>query len=178
MINIIGQLFGIGAMAFLFSVYQQTNRKKLIFNKLCADFCWVIHYLLIGAYGGMIPNFVGIFRELVFAKRDEKKWARHIIWPFFFVTVNWILGISTFKSAINILPIAASAFATISLWCKNTNITKMILVPVCTAFLIYDIAVGSWIGIINESISLLSVIIYYITEFGGKYGRKKFNQKR
>ena len=66
--NILAQLFGIGAMIALFSVYQQSERKKLIAAKLCADVCWVIHYLLLGGIAGMIPNFIGIFRELVFMK--------------------------------------------------------------------------------------------------------------
>ena len=36
---IIAQLFGIGAMISLFSIYQQSSRKKLIICKLCADIC-------------------------------------------------------------------------------------------------------------------------------------------
>lgn len=66
---IITQIFGIAAMIFLFMLYQQQNRKHLLVCKLCADFFWSVHYLFLGAYGGMIPNFVGIFRELVFVNR-------------------------------------------------------------------------------------------------------------
>ncbi len=159
---IIAQLFGVGAMAALFSVYQQSERKKLIISKLAADLCWTVHYLCLGAYGGMIPNAVGIFRELVFVSRENKKWANNIIFPFVFIIINWFLGVSTLKSAINILPIAASTFVTIALWCKNPKLTKMISMPVSVAFLIYDLFVGSYVGIINESIGILSFMIYFI----------------
>ena len=162
MLPIIGQMFGIGAMLSLYLSYQQAERKKFIFGKLSADVCWVIHYLLLGAYGGMIPNFIGIFRELIFIHRGEKHWASHKIWPIFFIVFNWILGISTFSSLINILPIAASTFVSLSLWCKNANVSKLILIPVCISFLVYDSFVGSWTGVINESISILSIIIYFI----------------
>lgn len=160
--NIIAQLFGVGAMAALFTAYQQKKRRGLIISKLCADVCWVIHYLCIGAYGGMIPNMVGIFRELVFVKRDESKWANCAVWPVLFILLNWGLGISTFKTAINILPITASTFVTISLWYRKPHITKIISFPVSAAFLIYDCFVGSYVGIANESIAMLSIILYFV----------------
>ena len=136
--NILAQLFGIGAMIALFSVYQQSERKKLIAAKLCADVCWVIHYLLLGSIAGMIPNFIGIFRELVFMKRESKKWADKLVWPILFILCGWGMGIYTFSSAFNILPIVASTFVTISLWIKNPRLTKLRTIPVCTAFMVYD----------------------------------------
>ncbi len=160
--NWIAQIFGAGAMFFLFSLYQQSDRKRLIAAKLCADVCWVAHYALLGGIAGMIPNFIGIFRELVFIKREEKKWANKIIWPVFFISVSLCLGACTFKNLYNILPIAASAFVTVSLWVKNPKLTKMISVPVCLAFLVYDIFVHSYIGVVNESISIISVVISFI----------------
>lgn len=162
--KILAQLFGIGAMVSLFSVYQQNARKKLITAKLCADVFWVIHYLLLGGIAGMIPNFIGIFRELVFMNRENKKWANKVIWPILFILCGWAMGIYTFSSAFNILPIAASTFVTVSLWIKNPTLTKLITIPICTAFIIYDFHVGSFIGIINESLSICSIIISFVRE--------------
>ena len=162
--KIFAQLFGIGAMISLFSVYQQTERKKLIAAKLSADVFWVIHYLLLGAIAGMIPNFIGIFRELVFLNRENKAWANKIIWPILFILCGWGMGIYTFRSALNILPIVASTLVTVSLWIKNPRLTKLITVPVCAAFMIYDFYVGSWIGIINEALSICSIIISFAKE--------------
>lgn len=152
-------IFGIGAMVFLFCIYQQKERKKLIICKLCADICWSVHYLCLGAIGGAIPNFVGMFRELVFVNRKEKNWADKVIWPVFFISVNLTLGIITMNSYINLLPILASVFVTVSLWLKNPLLTKMISFPVSCSFLIYDIFVQSWIGVFNESLSLVSILI-------------------
>lgn len=146
-------------MVSLFCIYQQKDRKRLIIFKLCADICWCVHYLCLGAIGGLIPNFVGIFRELVFVNRKEKNWADKIFWPCLFIAVNLILGIITMKSYINLLPLVASAFVTISLWLKKPIVTKIISFPVSCSFLIYDIFVGSWIGVFNESLSLISIVI-------------------
>ncbi len=160
---IISWVFGLGAMISLFMIYQQKDRKKLLFAKLSADLCWVIHYLCIMAPGGAIPNFVGIFRELVFINREEKKWANRLIWPLLFIIINLSLGIASAKEPINLLPVTASVFVTISLWLKNPILTKIISVPVSLAFLIYDIFVHSYIGIVNESIAICSIIISFIT---------------
>ena len=65
------QIFGVGAMISLFIGYQQNERKKLVAAKLSADAFWVVHYLLLGGIAGMIPNFIGIFREIVFINREN-----------------------------------------------------------------------------------------------------------
>ena len=121
-----------------------------------------MHYLCIGGVSGAIPNLVGIARELVFVNRKKHKWANFVLWPIIFIFINFGLGISTFSSPINILPIAASALVTVLLWIDNPLLTKLLSIPVCLSFMIYDIYIGSYIGIINEAISILSIIIFLI----------------
>ncbi len=166
--EILAWIFGLGAMIALFSIYQQKERRRLILSKLCADVCWIIHYLCLGAYGGMIPNVVGFFRELTFIQRDKKRWASSIFLPIIFILINLGLGITTFKEPINILPICASTFATISLWLRRPRLTKLVSMPASLAFLVYDCFVGSYIGIVNESIAIFSIILYFLREKGGK----------
>ncbi len=160
--KIVSQIFGVGAMVSLFTIYQQNSRKKMIILKLCADICWVVHYLLLGGFAGAIPNFIGIPREIVFMNRESKKWADNIIWPILFILCGWVFGIFTFKSPINILPISASTFVTVSFWLKNPKLTKLVSIPVCLSFLIYNIYLGSIVGVLNESLSICSIIISFI----------------
>ena len=112
----------------------------------------------------MIPNFVGIFRELVFINRKDKKWAGIAIWPILFILINWGLGFRTFNSWFNILPIAASTFVTVSLWIDNPRLTKLISIPISLAFLIYDIFICSYVGVVNESIAIGSILLSFIKE--------------
>ena len=160
------QLFGIGAMIALFCIYQQQNRKHILFAKLTADICWVVHYLCLGGIAGMIPNLVGIFREVIFLHRKEKRWASHIIWPILFILLNWTLGFRTFHTFFNLLPITASTFVTISLWIDNPRLTKLISLPVSLSFGIYNACIGSYVGILNESIAICSILLSFIKERG------------
>lgn len=161
---ILSWIFGIGAMLSLFLMNQQKKRERMLVAKLFADVFWGAHYFCLGAIGGMIPNVVGIFREGVYLRRGKQKWASSVIWPILFVSVIFLLGLSSFKSIINILPITASCCATAVLWLQRPRLTKIVLVFVSTAFLIYDIFVGSYIGIINEIFGISSIIIYFTRE--------------
>lgn len=158
------QLFGIGAMISLFLIYQQNDRRKLIAAKLSADAFWVAHYLCLGGIAGLIPNFVGIFRELVFINRRESNWASHRFWPVLFILTNLSLGIYSFSSSFDLLPISASALVTLSLWLKNPRLTKIISIPVSAAFMLYDFHIGSYVGVVNESIAIGSIIISFLKE--------------
>ncbi len=161
------QFFGILAVVALCSVYQQKTRKRMIISKLCADIFWLLHYLLLGGYGAAIVNFIGIFRELVFMKREEKAWANKIVWPVLFILCGWISGIVLLKNPINLLLTLASSFVTISLWVKNPKLTKIITLPICSFFIIYNIYVGSYIGVMNESLTVFSIAISFAKEHFG-----------
>jgi hypothetical protein len=173
--NILSWVFGIGAMASLFLMNQQKKRESMLLFKLAADVFWGAHYFCLRAIGGMIPNVVGIFREVVYLNRRKHRWAESVIWPIIFVTVIFLLGLRSFKSFINVLPITASCCATAVLWLQRPRLTKFVLAFVSTAFLIYDIFVGSYIGIINEILSISSIIIYFIREAIQK--RREKNEK-
>jgi hypothetical protein len=155
-------ILGIGAMVSLFLSHQSKSRKGILIGKLSADLFWVGHYAFLGAFAGIIPNFVGIFREIIFMNRKKHKALNVVVCPILFISINLVLGILSFNKWFDALPITASAFVTISLWIDNPKLTKAISIPVSTAFLIYNICVYSYIGIINESIAILSIIIFFI----------------
>ncbi|MCQ2432618.1 MAG: YgjV family protein [Clostridia bacterium] len=163
----IAQIFGMFGMIALFWSYQQNQRKRLIAGKLAADVMWVTHYLMLSAVGGAIPNFVGIFRELVFMNRD-KKWASLPVWPVIFILINWTLALSKASFPLSFLPIGASTFVTISLWAKKPKVTRWIGAGVSAAFIIYDCFVHSWIGIINESVALISIFTALVREYSSQ----------
>ena len=155
-------MLGIGAMVSLFLIYQQKSRSGMLICKLSADIFWSAHYLCLGAVGGMIPNVIGIFRELVFINRKKHKWAASFLWPIVFILINWTWGLFTLSHWYNLFPLCASTVVTISLWIDNPRLTKLISIPVSLSFLVYDIFVGSYVGVINESIAICSIIISLI----------------
>ena len=94
--DILAWIFGAGAMASLVVMNQVKKREGMLAAKLSADVFWGAQYLCLGAIGGMIPNIVGIFRELVYMNRKKHKWASSPLWPALFVTVIFLLGLRSF----------------------------------------------------------------------------------
>lgn len=117
--RVVSYIFGLGAMLSLFLLYQQKSRRGILYSKLSADVCWVLHYLCLGATAGMIPNGIGVFRELIFVNRKNKKWAGGFVWPCVFILINWCLSIATFDAYYDILPVLGSTFVTVALWLDN-----------------------------------------------------------
>ncbi len=160
--DIFAQVLGVFAMISLFCIYQQKVRRRILLYKLSADVFWTAHYFFLHAYAGMIPNFVGIAREVVFMRRGKSKFTSSVFVPILFILVNFALGISTFQDWYSLLPICASACVTVSLWINNPRLTKLISIPVSLAFLVYDIFVGSYIGVVNETIAVISILLFFI----------------
>ena len=167
------QVSGLGAMLALFAAYQQKTAKRLTVAKLSADVCWSLHYFFLGAYTGIVPNAVGILRELIFMQRKEKKWANSPVFPVLFVLIGWGVGFMTFRGPISLLPLCASTVVTLGLWTQNQLVCKLACLPASLCFLIYDIFVGSYIGIVAESFSLISLVIFFV-----QYGTARHREKK
>ena len=162
----IAQIVGVFALIALVSSYQQKKRERLLLCKLCADVLWMTNFALLGGWGGMISNGVGVCRELVFLQRGKRKWASSAVWPIVFILVGWtaffsvrIFLFSESFSLIHILPIIATTCATFSFWSKSPVMTKAIAIPASGSFLIYNLFIQNYIGVFNEAIGLTSLAI-------------------
>ena len=153
----IGQGLAIVGLVAMIVSYLQTKRKNILLGKLAADISKVLHYLCLGAYAGIVPNAVGVLRESVYLNRVKHKWADSALWPAVFIALNIIMGIFTYDTPVDILPIAASVFATLSFWFKSPIVTKAVSLPATSSFLVYDILVGS-ASILTEAVTLVAII--------------------
>ena len=82
-----------------------------------------------------------------------------------FIALNVSLGMASFQSWYDMIPIIASSFVTISLWIDAPRLTKGISLPVSACFLTYDSFVGSYIGMLNESLSILSILFDFFKTY-------------
>jgi len=68
---IIGQIFGLVALAFTGLSYQTRSSKKLLILQTIATALFSVHYCLIGATSGLALNLVAILRNLIYYNRDK-----------------------------------------------------------------------------------------------------------
>ena len=153
--------FGIGGILANIMIFQQKNRKHLLTTKLLADISWTTHYLLLSAWSGAAVCGIGIVRESIFLNRP-RKWANSPLWLVLFFLCSLVSAVLTWKGPFSILPAFASMVSILSFWIGNPKLTRWLQIPISLSFLTYNVTVFSVTGIINEILTLSSIVIAFI----------------
>lgn len=153
--NIPALIVGIFAISVNTAIYWQNKRENLLKTKLLSDCLWAVQYALLGGYTGAAIAIIGVLRSTVFLN-ENKKWASGKKWLIVFLVLSIVSAILTYKGAISLLPLCASLLAVLSFWQKRPGLTRFLAFPIAISMLIYDVFIGSVMGIANETIVLVS----------------------
>ena len=117
-----------------------------------------IHYLLIGAYSGMAMNAVGIVRNLVYNRQNQKGSSSRLV-PIVFVLIQCVMCALTWEAWYSVFVLFGLTINTYCLSFKNPqNVRKSIFVT-SPLVLTYDVLAGSIGGMIYESVAIISAFI-------------------
>lgn len=155
---LIAQFVGaLGVGVFLFC-YHFKDMKNVLKVKLLVDVIWGTHYFLLGAYAGCATNAICCMRELVFMNND-KRIFKSKIWLWIFVVLNYVGAALTWKGLYSIIPAVVSTLATFSFWQKDVKYARRIGIANNALMFTYDVFVGSYMGMVGESLSFFSVLL-------------------
>ncbi len=96
--NFFIEFVGFAAIAVAIIMYQQNDRKRLIFCKLLIDILWILHFLPKDRYTIVLTTSISVIRELVFYNKD-KPLFKSKIWLALFVGVYAVAPILTKSEA-------------------------------------------------------------------------------
>ena len=119
------------------------------------------------AYSGSVMNLIGAIRNVTFLICVEKNKS---ITPFiviFSIAMIVCCGF-TWQGAISLLAVGGKLCTTIAYAVKKPKFVRLLTIPSCVMWIIYDSLILSVSGIIMESFGLASIIIGYL-----RYDRKK-----
>ena len=167
-IEIIAQAIGIVAMVFNILSYQGKKQKTVITLQLFGGLLFAVNFWMIGAKVGGILNVIAVIRALIFLFKDKLK-ANSVFWLIGFILsyiTVYILTFTTFGTELTpwtlireLLPVIGMTALSVGFRLKDAaNIRKYGLVS-SPAWLIYNIAVGSWGAIICETLTLISIFV-------------------
>ena len=167
-IEIIAQAIGIVAMVFNILSYQGKKQKTVITLQLFGGLLFAVNFWMIGAKVGGILNVIAVLRALVFLFKDKLK-ADSVFWLIGFILsyiTVYILTFTTFGTELTpwtvireLLPVIGMTALSVGFRLKDAaNIRKCGLVS-SPAWLLYNIAVGSWGAIICETLTLISIFV-------------------
>ena len=154
----IAQIVGcVGIVVFL-ACYHTKDMRSARKVKLATDIIWATHFFMLGAYAGGCTNTISIGRELVFLNQDKKLFKSRL-WMYFFIALNYVCAIITWKGIFNIFPAMAATLGTISFWQKDIRVARWMGLVVGILMFVYDTWSGSYMGMVAETLSTCSIII-------------------
>ena len=168
--EIIAQILGFVPLILSYFVFFFNDRRKMIITKTVSDILWTIHMIMMGAVSGAIVNGICIIRGIVFLNKEKVKKAGIIV-PILFSTVMLISSALSWDGIISILPAIGSTLGVIGYWCNKPENMRRVIFPGLVLWTIYTISVFSVSGIINNAISIISIIMTEIR------CRKKLNKE-
>lgn len=174
----------LGGIAILSNIYAMQFNKHgfIMLFKLIGSFLFCVQYFLLGAYVGMIMDLIGTVRNIVFAylvKKGKKTMPYIIIFAvltfllgLFTVITTWgatlfslsiwsknIIVLTILAVIINTLSIFAKLISTIAYGFKSAHVIRMLNLPSCSCWIIYNFVCFSFTGVINELLTISSIII-------------------
>ena len=157
-VYIIGQALGIVAIGLGFLSYQLKTREGLVFAQFATAVCFVLHYLMIGAYSGMARNIISVIRNYTYFQLG-KKGSVAKGWAIAFSIVMGVMGVLSWQNWYSIFVVLGLIINSYCMSFSNPqNIRKSILVT-SPLVLIYDVLVLSVGGAVYESIAIVSAVI-------------------
>lgn len=155
---IIGQIFGLIAIALGFLSYQMKTQKQLLICQTAVSLVFCIHYLLIGATTAMAMNVVNVIRNIFYYKRNQSG-SKSMVVPIVFTVILAFMGVLTWNAWYSVFVFFGLIINSLCMAFSNPqNVRKSILVT-SPMVLIYDAFALSIGGFIYESVAIISSVI-------------------
>ncbi|MBQ1407357.1 MAG: YgjV family protein [Eubacterium sp.] len=154
------QTIGFAAAAMLIFSYQTKTNRGLLIWQILGNLTFAIQFLLLGGLTGTLSLFVIICRNLTSLKYHDWAWVRTKWWIVLWLIVAASVMAVTWNGPVSLLPFLG---ACAGIFGYSTNDAQKIrlctLVLGSPAWILYDILVGSWGGILNETVTVISVLV-------------------
>lgn len=166
-IKMIGiQLIGFVGTGLFFASFQCKSNKNLFRVQFLSYLFYTLHLLLLGAVTGGISYVLNTVRS--FCLGSDKKFLKGWKMCWIICGLQLLAMCVTWAGWISVLPVAANIASTVGGYTKNARKVRIAGIFINSPlWIVYNIIVGSWAGILDEVISEASMIIS-IMRFGWK----------
>lgn len=159
----------IGTVLFFMS-YQCKRNKNLFRVQFLSYLFYTIHLILLGAITGGISYILNTIRSFCLGSKNE--FARSWKMCSMICVLQLTALLITWSGWISLLPVIANIAATIGGYTHNARKIRTVGMFVNSPlWMIYDIIVGSWAGILDELVSEISMLISIV-----RYGWKNLDK--
>ena len=169
---VVAQIFGVLGIIFSVLSMQMKTKRNIMIMLICLNLASALNFLFLDSISGSLVCFFGVVETFVNYLFDSKQKKVPIYVVIFYVVVNLVLGISTYKGTIDIIPIVCALLYCMTVCTsKESNIRKLMFGNQ-SLWLVYDIIVKAYMFSISNILTLISIVIAYF-RFDYKKDKKK-----
>ncbi len=160
------QMIGFVGTLLFFLSFQCRSTKNLFRIQFLSYLFYTVHLFLLGAVTGGISYTINTLRSLCLG--SSWKFGKSKAMCVIICSMQIAALIITWNGWISLLPIAANIAATIGAYSNNGKTIRIVGMTINSPlWIIYNVIVGSWAGILDEVVSEVSMGIS-IARYGWK----------
>lgn len=157
------QAIGVVGTIVFFLSYQCKSNRNLFRVQFVSYVCYTVHLLLLGAVTGGISYTINTLRSFCLGSRSAFLKGKKMCW--IICLLQMLALVLTWQGWWSILPVAANIAATIGGYTYNARKIRVVGIFINSPlWIVYNIIVGSWAGILDEIVTeasmLLSIVRY------------------
>lgn len=156
--DIIIQAVGFLALASSLISFQFKKHGQIMLFRTASELIFALQYILLGAWSAAVMDGISVIRNTLYTQLVKKNRSTTPVIIGFCVFVV-VVGVVTFEGIISLLPIISKLLTTISYGMKNERLLRLITLPSCIFWVIYNVFVGSVAGALADSMTLISLLI-------------------
>lgn len=129
-----------------------------------------ISYMFLGATSGWAMLIIATLRNVIFFKLNKQEYTlSYKLLLFGLLLVIGVTGAITYTNLFSLLPVFAIVLYSIGVWQKSPKIYKLLSIPNCLLWVIYNLSVASIVASIDEAVMLILSVIGFYKEINNKY---------
>lgn len=156
--DVIIQLIGFLGLAMSILAFQFKRHRGIVLCKATAELVFALQYILLGAWTAAVLDFISVIRNFLYSNSVKKNRSTTPVIIIFGVFVVFT-GFFTYDGILSLLPIGSKLLTTISYGIKQEKWLRLITLPSCILWIIYNLFVGSIAGAVTDSVTFVSLLI-------------------
>src|SRR5690554_1640986 len=164
--EILGQLFGLVALAFCIAGFANKNDDRLMVLLISANVAFALMFAFFESWTAAALTVLVIVR-ISLARKYQGSWPLMLA----MLGVNLLVAWATWKSATDVFPLAAAILGTIGMFMLRGIPLRIVLGLAAFCWMLNNIVIGSVGGIVAEAMVLVTnvITIYRLYRIREKY---------
>lgn len=158
---IIAQIIGLFALIVLIISFNKNKNEDLLKYQIISSLLFGLQYLLLNAITGFFMNVLCMIRNIIFSRYKKVP----IYYLIIIIILMIVLGLLSYQDIYSILPIIAVVLYSIALYKGQNKVIRIIELISCSLFIVYNIKVGAYIGLISTIIEFIGCLIIVIFKY-------------